>query len=221
MQRPYRLIARLCVAFIAIAASASAQSPRPITALPESVVAALKTANVPPTAVGISVLPLNAGGLSRPSNDNQPMNPASTMKLVTTLAGLELLGPQYVWRTEALATAPIKGGVLDGDLYLRGSGDPRLGIEHLWLLAPRLRGIGLVEIRGDVVLDRTAFELIVHDAGAFDGEQLRPYNAGPDALLLNFKSVSFHFVPDVDTREVRVFAVPRLAGMTWPSTGGA
>ncbi len=140
------------------------------------------------------------------------------MKLVTTLAGLELLGPQFAWRTEALATAPVVNATLEGDLYLRGSGDPQLVIEHLWLLVQRLRGVGIREIRGDLILDRSAFDAMSHDAGAFDGESLRPYNAGPDALLLNYKSVSFHFVPDVDAKQVRVYAVPQLAGMAVPPT---
>jgi serine-type D-Ala-D-Ala carboxypeptidase/endopeptidase (penicillin-binding protein 4) len=140
------------------------------------------------------------------------------MKLATTMAGLELLGPQYVWRTEALATAPLKQGVLDGDLWLRGGGDPRLVIEDIWLLVQRIRGSGVREIRGDLVLDRSAFDVITHDAAAFDGEALRPYNAGPDALLLNYKAVSFHFVADPDARQVRVFALPALAGMAVPAT---
>ena len=89
-------------------------------------------------------------------NEHQSMNPASTMKIATTLAGLELLGPQYVWRTEALAAAPVTQGVLEGDLWLRGSGDPRLVIEDLWLLVQRIRGSGVREIRGDLVLDRSA-----------------------------------------------------------------
>jgi D-alanyl-D-alanine carboxypeptidase/D-alanyl-D-alanine-endopeptidase (penicillin-binding protein 4) len=151
-------------------------------------------------------------------NEHQSMNPASTMKLATTMAGLELLGPQYVWRTEALATAPLKQGVLDGDLWLRGGGDPRLVIEDIWLLVQRIRGSGVREIRGDLVLDRSAFDVITHDAAAFDGEALRPYNAGPDALLLNYKAVSFHFVADPDARQVRVFALPALAGMAVPAT---
>ncbi len=199
-------------------APVAGQVPRPLAALPDPVAAGLKTAGVPPTAVGVSVVPLAGNGLALAHNDNLPMNPASTMKLVTTLAGLELLGPQYVWRTEALSLASVINGVLDGNLYLRGSGDPRLVVEHLWLLVQRLRGIGLAEIRGDVVLDRAAFEPVAHDPGAFDGELLRPYNAGPDALLLNYKSVSFHFVPDADPRQVRVFAVPSLSGMTVPAT---
>ena len=69
---------------------------------PDATAAALKTANIPGFAVGVAVIPLSGSGLILAINENQPMNPASTMKLVTTLAGLELLGPQYQWRTDAL-----------------------------------------------------------------------------------------------------------------------
>jgi D-alanyl-D-alanine carboxypeptidase/D-alanyl-D-alanine-endopeptidase (penicillin-binding protein 4) len=186
--------------------------------LPENVAAELRAARVPLSAIAISIVPLSGTGITMAINEHQPMNPASTMKLATTMAGLELLGPQYVWRTEALATAPLKQGVLEGDLWLRGGGDPRLVFEDLWLLVQRLRGVGVREIRGDLVLDRSAFEAMSHDAGAFDGEALRPYNAGPDALLLNYKAVSFHFVPDTDARQVRVFALPAISGMAVPTT---
>jgi D-alanyl-D-alanine carboxypeptidase/D-alanyl-D-alanine-endopeptidase (penicillin-binding protein 4) len=202
----------------AAAGPARGEAPRVTATLPESVVQALRGANVPLSAVGISVVPLNGTGLVLAVNEQLPLNPASTMKLVTTLAGLELLGPQYVWRTEALAVAPVTSATLEGDLYLRGSGDPQFVIEQFWLLVQRLRGVGIREIRGDLVLDRSAFEVASHDAGAFDGEALRPYNAGPDALLLNYKSVSFHFVPEVDPKQVRVYAVPQLAGMSVPAT---
>ena len=186
--------------------------------LPEAVAAELRAARVPLNAIAISVVPLSGTGITVAINEHQPMNPASTMKLATTMAGLELLGPQYVWRTEALAAVPLKQGVLEGDLWLRGGGDPRLVIEDLWLLVQRLRGGGVREIRGDLVLDRSAFDAMSHDPSAFDGEALRPYNAGPDALLLNYKAVSFHFVPDAEARQVRVFALPAMAGMTVPTT---
>jgi D-alanyl-D-alanine carboxypeptidase/D-alanyl-D-alanine-endopeptidase (penicillin-binding protein 4) len=197
---------------------AGAQSPRSAAALPESVASALRASQVPTAAIGIAVVPVSGQGLTLDFNETAPFNPASTMKLVTTLAGLELLGPQFSWRTDALATTPVANGVLEGDLFLRGNGDPRFVIEHLWLLVQRLRGVGLREIRGDLVLDRSAFAALPHDPAAFDGESLRPYNAGPDALLLNYKSVSFHFVPDTDARQVRVYAIPQLSGMTVPAT---
>jgi D-alanyl-D-alanine carboxypeptidase/D-alanyl-D-alanine-endopeptidase (penicillin-binding protein 4) len=150
------------------------------------------------------------------TNESVPMNPASTMKLVTTYAALNLLGPAYTWRTEAFATGSLRKDILDGDLVIRGGGDPKLVIESLWLLISRIRAYGVRDIRGDVVLDKSAFEPFVHDPGLFDGEVTRPYNAGPDALLLNFKALTLGFVPDLETRTVRVVATPMLAGMRLP-----
>jgi D-alanyl-D-alanine carboxypeptidase/D-alanyl-D-alanine-endopeptidase (penicillin-binding protein 4) len=187
-----------------------------IKSLPESIAAALRSAQVPPTALGAVVMPLERGELRLAWNEAAAMNPASTMKLVTTYTALQILGPSYAWRTEALTTGSLRGSVLDGELVLRGSGDPKLVVEQLWMLAQRLRGYGIRDIRGDVVLDKSAFDSVIHDPGLFDGELLRPYNAGPDALLLNFKAVTFNFVADPETRTVRVFATPMLAGLKMP-----
>jgi D-alanyl-D-alanine carboxypeptidase/D-alanyl-D-alanine-endopeptidase (penicillin-binding protein 4) len=206
----------LLALLLAASASDSAQV-RAQPALPAEVTSLLRAAQVPLSAAAISVVPLSGSGLALAANDAQAMNPASTMKIVTTLAGLELLGPQHVWRTEVVSASPLVAGVLEGDIVVRGSGDPRLVIEDLWLLVQRIRGAGVREIRGDLVLDRSAFEPIAHDPNAFDGEGLRPYNAGPDALLLNYKAVSFHFVPDADARVVRVYALPAAAGMLVPA----
>jgi D-alanyl-D-alanine carboxypeptidase/D-alanyl-D-alanine-endopeptidase (penicillin-binding protein 4) len=193
-------------------------SPQPQpTGLPEPYLAALRAANVPTSAVGVVVQPVGPGpGPSLGLNESTPMNPASTMKLVTTYAALNLLGPTYTWRTEAFAAGRLNRDVLEGDLALRGSGDPRLVVEHLWLLVHRVRGYGVREIRGDVLLDKSAFEVIAQDPAAFDGESLRPYNAGPDALLLNFKAITFAFVPDPQTRTARIGVTPPLAGLQAP-----
>ena len=97
-------------------------------------------------------------GRSRPlveHNVDRAMNPASTMKLLTTLAGLELLGPNFTWRTEAWLDGTLNGDVLQGNLVLKGYGDPKLTIEDLWLFLRDLRARGLREIRGDLVLDRS------------------------------------------------------------------
>jgi D-alanyl-D-alanine carboxypeptidase/D-alanyl-D-alanine-endopeptidase (penicillin-binding protein 4) len=122
-------------------------------------------------------------------NAQQAMNPASAMKLLTTYAALELLGPAYTWRTEALAETSPRDGRLDGNLYLRGSGDPKLGSNSSGCCCASCVQRGVKEIGGDLVLDRSAFALPPHDPGEFDQQPLRPYNAGPDALLVNFKSV--------------------------------
>ena len=167
--------------------------------------------------MAVVVQSLSGGGITLALNDKAPMNPASTMKLVTTYAALNLLGPAYTWSTEAFADGPIEGGVLQGDLALRGAGDPKLVIEELWLLVQKIRSFGVREIRGDLVLDRSAFDVTAEDPGAFDGEMMRPYNAAPDTLLLNYKALRFNFIPDSDGKKVHVAVLPPLSGMIVPA----
>jgi serine-type D-Ala-D-Ala carboxypeptidase/endopeptidase (penicillin-binding protein 4) len=137
-------------------------------------------------------------------NTSQPMNPASVMKLLTTYAALELLGPTFTWRTEARADRVPVNGILEGNLYLKGGGDPKLTMEQFGLLLRHLRLRGIREIHGDVVVDRSIFALPLHDAGAFDGEGLRPYNVGADALLVNFNAHRFTLVPDAELKRVGI-----------------
>ncbi|GAB2180098.1 D-alanyl-D-alanine carboxypeptidase/D-alanyl-D-alanine-endopeptidase [Denitratisoma sp. agr-D3] len=163
--------------------------------LPPTVSKALAAANIPQGAVGVVVQEVGATSPRLSHNAQQAMNPASVMKLVTTFAALETLGPAATWKTQVLATAPIVDGVLVGDLYLRGSGDPKLTGERFWLLLRQLRARGLREIKGDLVLDRRAFAN-TEDGGSFDDQPMRPYNVGPDPLLLNFKVLRLGLRPD-------------------------
>lgn len=179
--------------------------------LPTQVLQALKRADIPPTAVAVVVQPIGAAQPSLRHRANTPLNPASLMKLVTTLAALETLGPAYTFRTEVLADAAPENGVLAGNLYLRGSGDPKFTYDRLWLLLRELRDRGLREIRGDLVLDRSAFAPLEHDPAAFDGKPLRPYNVGPDALLFNFATLHLTLVPE--NGGVRVLVEPPLEGL--------
>jgi D-alanyl-D-alanine carboxypeptidase/D-alanyl-D-alanine-endopeptidase (penicillin-binding protein 4) len=188
------------------------------TPMPAGYLERLAAARIPADAAAVVVRPLDGGALEWSANQAKPLNPASTMKLVTTYSALHLLGPGFTFRTEVLSEAPLIGEALRGDLYLRGGGDPKLVIEDLWLLVSRLRGFGIREIRGDVVLDKGLFEPMRHDPGEFDGEEGRAYNVGPDALLVNFKSIAITFVPDPVGKVARVVVVPEVAGLIAPRT---
>jgi D-alanyl-D-alanine carboxypeptidase/D-alanyl-D-alanine-endopeptidase (penicillin-binding protein 4) len=171
--------------------------------LPAPVLQRLRAVGLPPSSVGVVVQEVGASAPSLSANADAPMNPASVMKLVTTFAALELLGPAYRWKTEVY---------LDGDnLVLRGNGDPKLNFESFWMLLRALRGRGLREIRGDVLLDRSYFGPVVD--GRIDDDTFRPYNVAPDALLVNFKSLRFSFLPEPERGAVRVFAEPALPGL--------
>jgi D-alanyl-D-alanine carboxypeptidase/D-alanyl-D-alanine-endopeptidase (penicillin-binding protein 4) len=183
-------------------------------ALPDTVLTALEKAHVP--AEALAVLVRDAEGRAPPRlthRATQPMNPASVMKLVTTIAALDLLGPAYSWRTPVWVDGPVVNGVLQGNVFVQGQGDPKLVLEKLWLLLRRLQGLGVHSISGDIVLDNRAFEVSATHPGEFDGEPLRPYNAAPDALLINFKSVVMTFAPDLRANSARVQFDPPLSGV--------
>jgi D-alanyl-D-alanine carboxypeptidase/D-alanyl-D-alanine-endopeptidase (penicillin-binding protein 4) len=185
-------------------------APAQPNALPAPLRAALQEAGVPASAVAVYIHPIGARRPALAWNADQPMNPASAMKVVTTLAALELLGPAYTWRTEAYADGALAEGVLDGNLVLKGYGDPKLTLEDFWHLLRDLRARGIRHIRGDLVLDRSFFAPAQVDAAAFDNEPTRPYNVLPDALLINFKSIQLRFVPEEESRTVRILAEPQL-----------
>ena len=183
------------------------------TGIPPDVTAALARSRLAPEQITLLVAPADRGTPLVNVNSGQLMNPASVMKLVTTAAALDVLGAAYTWRTPVWADGTLRDGTLQGNLYVQGQGDPKLVVERLWLLLQQVRQAGIRNIEGDLVLDNTAFSLPPHEAGAFDGEPLRPYNASPDALLVNFKSLVLNFTPDPTQGPARVGMTPPLAGV--------
>src|SRR3989338_5242033 len=174
-----------------------ATSAQPTTAkLPESVRDALRRANIPLSSVGIVVQKVDARTPLLSQNARQPMNPASTMKLLTTFAALETLGPAYRWKTEAYLDGKLENGVLQGNLVFKGYGDPKLNIEQFWLWLRELRQRGLREIRGDIVLDCSFFDGVIQDPPQFDNDPTRAYNVGPNALLLTFNALHLRLIPN-------------------------
>ena len=133
------------------------------------------------------------------------------MKLVTTYASLFLLGPAYTWKTEAYYSGKIENGVLEGDLILKGYGDPELDIGRLWLFVKDIRARGVKEIRGGLVFDRRLFK-VSGNPGSFDGKAFRPYNVIPDALLVNFEANSVKFVPEGNS--VKLIVLPGFGSLS-------
>jgi len=187
--------------------------------LPAAVRTALARAQISPDALSVQVMEVQGQNAPRLSwRALVAVNPASVMKLVTTYAALDLLGPAFTWNTPVYLDAAPQAGVLRGNVYIQGQGDPKLVVERLWLLLRRLRMHGVDTIEGDIVLDRSAFQLEARDAALFDGEPWRPYNVAPDALLLNFNAVVMDFVPDAAANVAHVHYTPPLAGMHLPAT---
>ena len=206
------LTAFCMLAWPTLPAQAAPPAPPP---LPPQVAQALQAAGVPLDAVSLLVLPAE-GGPARLDHEGQASRQvASVMKLFTTGAALNLLGPAFTWHTDVALGGPLKSnGRLDGPLYVRASGDPSLVLEDVELMMRRWRGAGLKDIHGDLLIDRRVFDVPPHDPAAFDGQGLKPYNAGPDALLLNHQALTLRFVPDAARPgQVRVSMEPELEGV--------
>ena len=176
--------------------------------MPAPVAQAIAAARLPSGAVSFEILDADSGRPVAAHNADIPRSPASTIKTVSTIAALELLGPAYTWHTKALIRGVLKQGVLNGDLILQGGGDPYMTLERWWSFAHALRGRGLKTIHGDIVIDDTAFSVPREDSAEFDGLPNRPYNVVPDALMVNFQSIEFRVRPDVDAHRVEIIASP-------------
>ena len=143
-------------------------------ALPPEVEAALQRARVPQDALAVVLQEAGSGRTVLAHQPQAPMNPASLAKLLTTLAALDQLGPAWTWSTPVWLLGSVNDGVLDGSLVIKGSGDPKLVIERVWLLLRRVQLLGVREIRGDIVLDRSAFAPNQADPADFDGDPHAP-----------------------------------------------
>ncbi len=148
----------------------------------------VQAAGLAGSQVGAIALPLDGGPPLVAHEADRPLNPASAIKLLTTYAGLALLGSEYRWRTEARLRGELSGGVLRGDLVLRGGGDPKLVIEDLEAFVARMRAAGLERIDGDLVVDDAIFDSDGRSVEDFDGDPSQPYNVRPFGALMNFKA---------------------------------
>jgi len=182
--------------------------------LPERARAALDIRQVPDDTLSVHVRDLDSGEVVLQWNDDTAHNPGSTIKLLTTLVALDVLGPAYTWNTDVFALGEVENGRLNGDLLLKGHGDPFLVTERVWQLLRRIQQAGIREIDGDLHIDDSYFQVSEHDPAAFDRQPLRAYNVVPNALLMNFKAVRFWFEPDHETNSVRVLPDPALANLS-------
>ena len=185
----YPLICLVSALLWVSAASAS------VRGLPPELTQALNQAGIPLDAVSFIVQPVNTTRPLIAHRADHAMNPASVMKLLTSVVALEKLGAAFTWQTRVWAAGEIRQRTLYGDLIIQGEGDPTLTLERLWLLQREIRARGIDSIQGNLILDTRHFELPALDAGALDGEPLAVYNALPGALLANYNATTVRLRP--------------------------
>jgi len=202
-----RLLANLPWLCVALSLAAGGDA----LALPQEVERALAERRVPAASLSVFVQEIGAPAPLVSHHAAIPRNPASTMKVLTTYAALELLGPAHTWHTKAHATGPVRDQVLDGNLVIEGGGDPFMTADRWWGFVNALRQAGIERITGDVVIDNSYFAPQNDDRAAFDNRPYRAYNVVPDALTVNFQTVNVSVAPDAATASARVRLYP------WPA----
>ncbi len=185
----FKFTQKLLTVFMLVSLSFSAQAE-----LPASVADALKKSGIPQISVAIFVQAVDVATPAISHNAEKSLNPASVMKLVTTHAALDLLTPSYRWKTEIYRDGNLNNGVLNGNLIIKGYGDPSFKAQEFWRLLMSLQQAGVKEIKGDFVIDKSYFAKNVGIRKTFDNETWRAYNAEPSAFLVNGRNTSFKFV---------------------------
>jgi D-alanyl-D-alanine carboxypeptidase/D-alanyl-D-alanine-endopeptidase (penicillin-binding protein 4) len=177
-------------------------------ALPEPVAKLMAAAAIPEDAIGIVVMRGNTTLLS--NMPLAPMQPASTMKLVTTMVALDQLGPVFRGRTELRSTGEVVKDTLKGDLVLRGGADADFDGEQLERMLQALRNQGIKRIAGRLVIDRQLFNPTRTDVGIppFDESPEAYYNVIPDAAMVNKNMLQLDMRADGD--KLRLAMEPAL-----------
>ncbi|WP_150299044.1 D-alanyl-D-alanine carboxypeptidase/D-alanyl-D-alanine endopeptidase [Pseudomonas profundi] len=223
---------RSLIPALALALVAAPISAEDVGKLPAKVSSALASARVPASAFSLAVIPLEGQGMSQFVNADQAFNPASTMKLVTTYAALEILGPTYQWRAGLYGTGQVRGGVLHGDLVFDTDGDPKLTMDRVWVMLRELRANGVREIKGDLVLKPGDLLLPLGAAPFVDdgNDPSRPFLVEPDPLLTNLKLFTLSTFAEGDKTRVhldpalpevkidnQVKTLPAVKSCPWPN----
>lgn len=181
-------------------------------AMPDSISRVMNQHQLSGEQVSILVQRVRDGETVLALSPDRPRNPASVTKIPVSYAALEILGPTFRWRTDVFADSEPRNGVLDGNLWLRGTGDPYLVTEQFWKLLGGVRRAGVERITGDLILDVSHFALKPEDPGAFDDRPDRAYNQAPHALLVNFNAVRFQVDGDSNGAP-RISTDPPLPGL--------
>ncbi|MBE9562446.1 MAG: D-alanyl-D-alanine carboxypeptidase/D-alanyl-D-alanine-endopeptidase, partial [Proteobacteria bacterium] len=149
----------------------------------------------------ISIVAIPTGNTVYAYNTLKPLLPASVMKIVTTAAALHYLGPEYRFKTKVLYNGKRNKNTIQGDLILRGGGDPRLSTETLWHIANQIKDSGINKITGNLVVDDHFFDNYDRAPAWKVKRTQQAYDAKLGGLSLNFNAIAIHALPGGNSGE--------------------
>lgn len=164
-------------------------------ALPADIQYFLSKSKLPKRDVSIYIKELGSDRVVASLNADRIRKPASVIKVLTGYAVLLKLGFEYRWPTEFYAEGMIRNGQLNGDLVIKGYGDPSLGSEELPDIIRQIKQSGIGHINGNIVIDRSYFNVGDQDSAHFDNYPYSPYNAMPDAMMFNERTSTVCITP--------------------------
>jgi len=165
------------------------------TLLTKEIDKALKKSCLDKKQTSVSVVALPSGKVVYARHTDKPLLPASVTKIITTSAALHYLSPEYRFKTEVLYSGERKENILQGDLIIRGGGDPRLSTERLWRIATTIKNSGINEITGNLIIDTQFFDEYDRAPAWRAKRSQRAYDAKLSALSLNFNTIAVHIQP--------------------------
>ncbi len=156
----------------------------------------------------VSIISLPQGERVYGYNPSTPLLPASTLKVVTTAASLNYLGPEFRFRTAIYHTGERVGDTIDGDLVIKGGGDPKLSAENLWRIAEQLKNSGVSLVTGHLIYDLSFFDILDKAPAWEEVRSQRAYDAKLSALSLNFNTITVHALPTIPGQPLKVWLEP-------------
>jgi len=149
----------------------------------------------PDLKVGMIVGSVGTGEIFFEKGADTLLIPASVSKIFTSYSALKKLKPNFVFKTTLLQSGLVRDGKLSGDLYVKGSGDPSLVSERLWMLVNEFRRKGIKQILGKIVIDSSYFDSEKNPESRPKYLKDQAYNAPIGAVSFNFNTTTVFVNP--------------------------
>jgi D-alanyl-D-alanine carboxypeptidase/D-alanyl-D-alanine-endopeptidase (penicillin-binding protein 4) len=183
------------------------KSPGPVQKLHDGLDAVLTDSIFVPTQTSIKVVSLDSKEVLYERNSRLLMRPASNMKLLTASAALRVLGTNHEFETEVLRDTSMSDGVLRGNLYLKGYGDPILQTSDLDTLVQQIKASGITAVQGSVVADVSYFDDLPWGSGWMWDDEPYDYDAMISPLTINDNCVHVKVAPGLRAGDSAIVSI--------------